>query len=81
MEKVTIKQLQDLGAWVNISFPDVGSFEKAEEVLKGIGIDGRLEHLVNTSSDGSTHESLEFKPDYRTRIVATFNFKSKEQSK
>ena len=80
MENLTIKQLQDLGPFINVHFPDVGSLEKAKEILKGVGIDGELQQIKNTSPDGSTHETLEYNPDYKTRIAASFNYIDKEQS-
>lgn len=76
MEQLTIKQLLDLGAFISVHFPDVGSLEKAKEILKGVGIDGELQHIKSI-----THETLVYKPDYRTRIAASFNFIDEEQSK
>ena len=76
MEQLTIKQLLDLGASIDIRFLDCETKEEAEAKVNSLGYDGKTEHReIPPSADlygFFTYQTMEF---YPVRITAHYGHK------
>lgn len=77
MENLTIKQLLDLGARIEIDFLNMKTKEDALEKFASIGFDGEV---TNKFYEGECSESHHMKGVYNdsVQIYATHSFKWKE---
>lgn len=82
MEQLTIKQLLDLGANVEISFYGVGNKDDVDNIMSSIGYDGQIKQEVITNEkmryEYQVIQSTERSP---VRLYITYGHIFKERKK
>ena len=78
MENVTIKQLLDLGANIDINFHHCKSKEDAIAKVDSLGYDGEMEHLDRYNYDGTYRISVYSSNDFQNIDIAAYYKVDKE---